>query len=130
MTKPVSKQRRHMVQSQVRVPIQTVIARVAAYVFGVIDVLVLGRFVLRLLGANREAEFVSFVYSASDIFMAPFEAVFPTQKVEGAVFEWSALLAVVVYALIGWGVANLIRAVSPRSGATTEIVDERNEDVG
>lgn len=130
MARSNSSERHHTVQSQVRLPFETVVARIVSYAFGVIDVFVLGRFVLKLFGANSKADFVSFVYGISDIFMGPFEAVFPTQKVEGAVFEWSALLAAAVYALIGWGLVNLVRAVSPRSHATTEVVEERNEDIG
>jgi len=93
--------------------------RVVWFVFGAIDVLIAMRFVLALFGANTEAAFVRMVNSVSDVFMAPFAAVFSTQSVSGATFEWSALVAIVVYTLIAWGLTALIHAVSPREQAGT-----------
>jgi hypothetical protein len=40
-------------------------------------------------------------------------------------FEWSALLAIAVYALIAWGLVALIEAISPRERAeTVETISE------
>jgi len=39
--------------------------------------------------------------------------------VAGAIFEWSALVAIAIYALIGWGIVELIRVVNPRDRAET-----------
>ena len=97
--------------------------------FGVIDVLIAARFLLRLLAANREAGFVAFIYSVTAPFMAPFEAVFKTQTSSGAAFEGSALLAIAVYALIAWGIVTLIRAVSPRRSSETVERVEKSEDM-
>jgi hypothetical protein len=114
-----STDRRSQVHTEVRAPIETVVSRVILFVFGAIEVLIAIRFVLMLLGANAEAGFVQLVYGVSDIFMMPFAAIFSTQEVEGATFEWSALVAIAVYALIGWGLTALIRAVSPRNSSET-----------
>lgn len=116
----------HEVHAEVRSPIETILARVVSYVFGVIVAFIAVRFLLKLLGANAGAGFVRFVYGVSDIFMAPFQMVFPTQEVSGSVFEWSGLLAIVVYLLIAWGLIALIRAVSPREHAAT--YEEERED--
>jgi hypothetical protein len=57
--------------------------------------------------------------------MAPFNAIFGTQIVNGAVFEWSALVAIAVYALVAWLIVALIRALTPRRGPdTVETVEE------
>jgi len=115
-----STDRRSQVHTEVRVPIEAVMTRVVWFVFGVIEVLIAIRFVLMLLGANAEAGFVKMVYGVSGIFMAPFIAIFSTQKVAGgAVFEWSALVAIAIYALVAWGLASLIHAVGPREHAET-----------
>ena len=87
--------------------------------FGFIEVLIAVRFVLKILDANADTAFVRLVYDASAVFMAPFNAVFATQRFAGARVEWSALVAIAVYALIGWGVVELIHAVSPRRSAET-----------
>ena len=68
------------------------------------------------------------IYGISGIFMAPFVAVFGTDTVSGATFEWSALVAIAVYALIAWGIVALIHAVSPRSHAQTVERVETDED--
>jgi hypothetical protein len=100
-------------------PLRAIVIDIVYFIFGVIEVILGLRFVLRLLGANPDAGFVQIVYAISAPFMAPFEAVFATQQVEGAVFDWSVLLAMAVYALIAWGIASLIRAATPRSSAGT-----------
>jgi uncharacterized protein YggT (Ycf19 family) len=121
--------RRSQVHTEVRAPLETVLTRIILFVFGVIEVLLAIRFVLLLFGANAEAGFVSMIYSVTDIFMAPFEAIFSTQSIEGATFEWSALVAIVIYALIGWGLTALIRAVSPREHSETVERVVQDEDV-
>jgi hypothetical protein len=119
-TNATSTDRRSQVHTEVRVPIETVMVRVVWFVFGFIEVLIAIRFVLLLLGANGKAAFVQLVYGASAIFMAPFAAIFKTQRiVSGAVFEWSALVAIVIYALVAWGIVALISAVGPRSSSET-----------
>lgn len=105
--------------TEVYSPIETVLSRIVYYVFGVIEVLLAIRFVLGLFGANTAAGFVQLIYGVTDVFMVPFNAVFNTQRVAGATFEWSVLVAIVVYALIAWGLVALIHAVSPREHAET-----------
>lgn len=118
-----------VVSSETRRPIESVIIGVVYFLFSVIIALLALRFVLLLLGANQEAPFVQFIYAVTAPFMAPFFAVFGRTQIEGSIFEWSALLAIAIYALIAWGIAALIDAVSPRYGASTvETVSEVRED--
>jgi hypothetical protein len=124
-----STDRRSKVHTEVRRPIEAVMSRVAWFVFGAIEVLIAVRFAFRLLGANAEAGFVKAVYSVSDVFMAPFSTIFGTQRISGATFEWSALVAIAIYALVGWGVVELIGAVSPRRNAETVERVEQDADV-
>jgi hypothetical protein len=120
---------RSQVHTEVRRPIEAVVSRVVMFVFGVIEVLIAIRFVFTLLGANAEAGFVKLVHDLSSVFMAPFNAIFNTQTVAGATFEWSALVAIAVYALIGWGIVALVRAASPRRHAeTVERVEQVERD--
>jgi hypothetical protein len=114
------------VHRETRVGMETVVGRIVYWVFGAIEVLVAIRFALKLFGANPDAGFVQMVYGISGVFMAPFLAVFPSQNVSAAVFEWSALLAIAVYALIAWGIVQLVSAVSPRENVST--VEEQRRD--
>ena len=120
---------RSQVRTEVRAPIETVISRVVWFVFGFIEILIAIRFVLKMLGANAAAGFARLVYGVSDVLMAPFRTLFGTQRVEGAVFEWSALVAIAIYALIAWGIVALIRAVVSREHAETVERIETDQDV-
>jgi hypothetical protein len=77
------------------------------YVLGLIEVLLVFRFVLKLLGANAAAGFTHFIYSATYVFAAPFANVFRLTQVSGSIFEWTTLLAMLVYWMIALGVINL-----------------------
>ncbi len=85
------------------------------YVLNVIEVLLAFRFILRLLGANPAAGFTQFVYSLSYIFYQPFISVFNPTYAAGAVFEWTTLLAMLVYWLAAWGIVRLIVMGKPVS---------------
>jgi len=82
------------------------------YILGIIEVLILFRFVLKLLGANPESGFVSFIYTATGILTGPFDNIFGVSSTTSgdvkSVFEPSILVAAVVYALIAWGIVKLI----------------------
>jgi hypothetical protein len=120
---------RRQVHTEVRAPIEAVLTRIVWFVFGAIEVLIAVRFVLVLLGANAEAGFVRFVYGLSDVFMVPFAAIFGIQRVAGATFEWSALIAIAIYALVAWGAVALIHAVNPREQSETVERVEKTEDL-
>lgn len=120
--------RRSEVHTEVRRPIEVVLSRLVMWVFGVVEVLIAIRFVFKLLGASGKSPFVQFIYTTSAIFMAPFEAIFKTQRVEGSVFELSALVAIAIYALIAWGIVALIRAVTPREQSRTVERVEKDAD--
>lgn len=85
-----------------------VAARVVHWVFGVIIAFIIVRLVLMLLAANQGSAFVDFIYAISGIFVAPFYGIFNYTPVYGSsVFDVSALVAIIVYALISWGLGNL-----------------------
>jgi uncharacterized protein YggT (Ycf19 family) len=72
-------------------------------IVGVIEVLLLLRFVLKALGANAETGFAQLIYTVTVPLIAPFVGLFgtPTPTV-GAALEPFTLLALVVYAAVGW----------------------------
>lgn len=99
-------------------PVQAVDEKTANYsafdqlvylIFGIIEVLLLIRFLFRMTGANAGAGIVAMIYSVTRVLMAPFNFVFPVNAVEGAVFEWSILVAMAFYALLAWIIMKLIR---------------------
>ncbi len=74
------------------------------YIFALLEILLLFRFVLKLLGANPAAGFTNFIYTATKMFVAPFLSVFRITTVEGSIFEWTTLLAMLVYAIVAFGI--------------------------
>jgi len=82
------------------------------YVFGAIEVLLAFRLIFRLFGANPESGFVNWVYNLSAAFIWPFLGIFPNPTTEGAVttavFEPATLVAIIVYAILAWGIAKII----------------------
>ncbi len=64
------------------------------------------RFFLRALAANAEAGFAQAVYAMTGVLAAPFNGLFGTPQITtGAALEVSTLVALLVYAAIGWGLA-------------------------
>lgn len=100
------------------------------YLFWLLNVLLLFRFGLRLVGANPAAAFTDFIYTASSPFVAPFLAVIPSTEVTArSVFEWQTLLAIAVYAVAAIA---LLRALSfakpiPKKELEEEKVDRIEE---
>ena len=90
-------------------------------IFGVIETLIALRFVLKLLGANPDAGFSSFIYGVTAPLVAPFAGMFETPAADGSVLEWHSLIAIVVYALVAWLLARLawLALGDNRSGVAT-----------
>lgn len=82
--------------------------RIVYYVGGALLVLLLLRFVLALLGANRANPFADLIFSLSLPFVAPFFGLFAYEPVYGQfAFETGTLIAIIVYAALTAGIARL-----------------------
>jgi YGGT family len=106
--------------------------RIILIVLAVIEVVLGLRFVLDALGANPNAGFTTFILNVSKPFMAPFNAVLGAPKLNGSgVFHPSILLAMVVYALIAWGLIALLNAtglaVRSEHSERVESLEERED---
>lgn len=77
------------------------------YILSVLEFLLVFRFVLKLLGANPSAGFSSFVYGITYPLAAPFLSVFSMTQIEGNIFEWTTLLAMLVYWLVALAIVKL-----------------------
>lgn len=91
------------------------------YIVGLIEVLLAFRFVLLLLAANSVAGFTDLIYSITLPLAYPFLAVFSISRVQGNIFEWTTILAMFVYWLIGFGITKLLlmgKTVSTPEAAT------------
>lgn len=84
------------------------------------------RFVLKLLGANPLAGFTNFIYTLSSPFASPFLNVFKASRVEGSVFEWTTILAILVYSLVAWGIVKIF--FMSKTISTPEAATKLNEE--
>ncbi len=84
-------------------------ARVVWFITGVLLTLLALRFLLSMLGANRGNGFADMIYSITYPFVSPFFGLFGYQVQYGvARFEIETLVAMAVYALIGYGIVRLL----------------------
>lgn len=77
------------------------------YILGIIQALLAFRFIFKLLGANPNAGFSSFIYDVTYFFVSPFLNVFQTASVEGSTIEWATLLAMLVYWIVAMGIIEI-----------------------
>jgi uncharacterized protein YggT (Ycf19 family) len=94
---------------------------VALLIGGVVVSVIAIRFVLELLGASTGATFTTFAYAVTEPLVAPFQGIFPTPARHGFLFDGAALLAIVVYLLVTWGVVALVRIMSTSRGARSPV---------
>ena len=86
------------------------------FFFGVLEILLAFRLVLKLTGASISSAFVGLNYGLTGIFILPFEGIFRRGFAPGvettSVLEPSTLVALIVYAVLAWGIVKLLRILS------------------
>ena len=83
-------------------PVDT-IRRLVFLVFGVLQALIILRFLLLLFGANEGNDVVAFVITVTNPFVEPFRGMFDLDEVSGAsgsVLDVAALIALVAWTLV------------------------------
>lgn len=92
------------------------IAYLVYFLFGILEILLVFRLVLKMMGASISSAFVGLVYGVTGIFILPFEGIFRRGFTEGiettSVFEPATLVAIIVYLFIAWGIVKLVRILS------------------
>jgi len=80
---------------------------VISYILGVVELFLAFRFLFLLFGANQGNVFVSFIYSLTGPLVAPFRGIFSNIQDGVAVFDWSTIVAMIVYVVIAYIVIDL-----------------------
>lgn len=81
------------------------------YILGVIEVLLIFRIFLRMFGAYPTG-FANFIYFSSAPLALPFRGILKVTD-EGAIIEWSTFIAMIVYALVAYGLVKLLQIIKP-----------------
>lgn len=90
------------------------------YITGVIEALLAIRFAFELLGANPFTPFVTFIYSLSSPFTYFFDNIFGTPFLRFNIFDWSALIGLIIYPLIASGLVAILKLIKPVSKEEVE----------
>ncbi len=77
------------------------------FLIGSLEVLLALRVIFLLLAA-RASGFAAFLYTLTYPFVAPFRGIFPAPAEGGSYLDTAAILAMIIYALIAWGIVALI----------------------
>jgi hypothetical protein len=92
------------------------------YLLAILEILLVFRFFLKLLGANPLSAFSSFIYGVTYIFMAPFVNIFKISYPDGNALNWATLLAMFVYWLVA---AGALRFLTMSMAISTREADRR-----
>jgi hypothetical protein len=91
----------------------------------VIEALIGMRVLLKLIGANPINEFARFVYNLAAVFLAPFFGLTGSPASNGIVLEIPSLIAMLVYAFLGWGVVQIVWVLFNRPVTRTSSTYDR-----
>lgn len=96
--------------------------RIVYFLLGVFEALFAFRLIFKILGANPESTFVSLIYTITKVFLVPFSSIFRTASATGietkSVLEPATIIAMIVYALIAYGIVKLIEIlIAPKDKA-------------
>jgi len=83
------------------------------YILGFIEVLLIFRVVLKMLGANQYVGFTSFIYSITAPLAIPFSGVVGISATGSSIVEWSTIIAGIVYLCVAWGLVYLLEIIYP-----------------
>ncbi len=88
------------------------LSQIVAIGVGIVEAGLLLRIALLLLAANPSAGFSSWIYGLTAPLVAPFAGVFPDLTVAAGVLETPAILALIVYAIVGRIVESILHLLA------------------
>ena len=98
---------------------------------GILETLLALRFVLKLIAANPASPIAVFIYGFTGLFLWPFSGLTATPAAGGMVLELSTMIAMVVYALLAWGVERIVWLIfyRPRGPVTQTTTTDQHTHV-
>ena len=85
------------------------VINIVYFLFGVLGVVLFLRVILHLLGANAENGFANFIYGLSTPFVSLFGSLLQNPSLSTtAVLEVTTIIAIIVYAILGWLIGRLL----------------------
>ena len=97
--------------------------------FGGLEALIGMRVILMLIGANPGSGFTAFVYQLTQLFLWPFQSIIANPTIQNFTLEMTSIIAMLVYAFIGWIFVRLIWVVFHHTPTTRVTTYDREKDV-
>jgi uncharacterized protein YggT (Ycf19 family) len=91
-----------------------IVRTLVSFVIGVIEFLLLLRFIFKFFVANVGTPFVAWIYSTTASLVSPFARIVPDLKLGQFVIDFSTLVALIVYVFIGYLILRVFSYVGPR----------------
>ena len=104
------------------------LSRLVYLVTGVIDSLIGVRVLLKLIAANPDNTFAALIYRVTDWMLRPFASLITNPSIGNSVVEITSIIAMLVYALIGWLLVQFIWIVLFRSNTRTVSIYNQERD--
>ena len=98
------------------------VSQIIWLLFGGLEALIGIRVILMLIGANPANGFTAFVYQLTQLFLWPFQNLIANPTFQNMTLEVTSIIAMIVYALLGWIIVRMIWVVfyrAPTSEVTT-----------
>ena len=98
------------------------VSQIIWLLFGGLEALIGIRVILMLIGANPANGFTAFVYQLTQLFLWPFQNLIANPTFQNMTLEVTSIIAMIVYALLGWLIVRMIWVVfyrTPTSEVTT-----------
>ena len=91
------------------------IVNIIYFLFGVVELLLVIRVILHLVGVNADNGFANFIYGASATFVSLFASLLQNPTLGGSsVLEVTTIIAIIVYMIAAWLIGRLIWLVLSR----------------
>jgi hypothetical protein len=94
------------------------VASIIYVLFGILEALLLFRFIFLLLGASPNSGFVTFIYNLTEPLVSPFYGIFGQVTTRGvettARLDPATLIAMIVYGLVAWAIVRLVAGFTGR----------------
>jgi len=98
------------------------VSQIIWLLFGGLEALIGIRVIIMLIGANPANGFTAFVYQLTQLFLWPFQNLIANPTFQNMTLEVTSIIAMIVYALLGWLIVRMIWVVfyrTPTSEVTT-----------
>ena len=95
------------------------------FVLAVIEVLLLLRLFLKLIGANPASPFGIFLFGLTDPLAAPFDTLLPNPIIGKSMIEFTTILALIIYPVFGWIIGRSLQLVFYHELGGRQVVHKR-----